>query len=649
MADFRRWITALAVPVLFAGLASAQTGGTGQQAFVCTTNAGTPQVRTEGITELMGDIVLTCTGGNVIATGNAIPVANIVVNLSVPVTSRLLPNATPTVAASEALLLIDEPGSGQIAPVTGFGPQAPQVICNAPSGGATPTTNTPAGCGTQFAQVSGGLAVMSSSSTTATNGPNIFQGVITGANQVTFYGVPILPPVTSTNSRVFRITNIRGNANATGAGSSPIPITASISTNGTAAVPIPQATVTVGFAQTSLSTSVNSILAPVTNFPQCTSATLSAAGSLTFSELFATAFKTRVTPGSNTANAGQITPSPLPTPVPGAAVNSESGFILPVGGGTAGLADFGTRLKAVFNNIPSNVNVWVSLSNVTNSTTSATAPSPIGGTATTSYAQLVLGESLANGGSFPVQTSTVNGPGAVGGTVPVVQLQVVNGSATAVWEVTNANQGALDSLTFEVYTTYTAAPSATAAGAGTTTVNMSYAPVSTVTTATTGPIPRFVDTSGTGKSIFAINICRTNLLFPFLTNAAGFDTGIAISNTSADPFGTAAQTGTCTLNLYGTGVSGTTVNFPNTDSANTTISAGTTSAMVLSSAGPANFTGYGIAVCNFQYAHGLAFITLLGTKDLAMGYLPLVIPDPAKPRLAVDSATNPGTGERLQN
>ena len=43
---------------------------------------------------------------------------------------------------------------------------------------------------------------------------------------------------------------------------------------------------------------------------------------------------------------------------------SESGFILPVGGGTAGLADFGTRLKATFNNVPTGINIFVSTTNI---------------------------------------------------------------------------------------------------------------------------------------------------------------------------------------------------------------------------------------------------------------------------------------------
>ena len=41
-----------------------------------------------------------------------------------------------------------------------------------------------------------------------------------------------------------------------------------------------------------------------------------------------------------------------------------------------------------------------------------------------------------------------------------------------------------------------------------------------------------------------------------------------------------------------------------------------------------NFQGYMIAICQFQYAHGFAFVSDLGAQRLAMGYLALVIPDP---------------------
>jgi hypothetical protein len=70
------------------------------------------------------------------------------------------------------------------------------------------------------------------------------------------------------------------------------------------------------------------------------------------------------------------------------------------------------------------------------------------------------------------------------------------------------------------------------------------------------------------------------------------------------------------------------------------------------------FTGYMIAVCRFQYAHGFAFVSDLGARNLAMGYLALVIPDPtsstagriATPAPCGGASTIPGcaaTGENL--
>src|SRR5207248_11308694 len=109
-------------------------------------------------------------------------------------------------------------------------------------------------------------------------------------------------------------------------------------------------------------------------------------------------------------------------------------------------------------------------------------------------------------------------------------------------------------------------------------------------------------------------------LFPFVTNQAGFDTGIAIANTSTDPFGTGPQSGTCQLNWF----SGATSPPPIT-SAN--VASGATYTNLASIAVP-GFQGYMIAICQFQYAHGFAFISDLGARNLAMGYLALVIPDP---------------------
>ena len=37
------------------------------------------------------------------------------------------------------------------------------------------------------------------------------------------------------------------------------------------------------------------------------------------------------------------------------------------------------------------------------------------------------------------------------------------------------------------------------------------------------------------------------------------------------------------------------------------------------------FQGYGIAQCAFQFGHGFAFVSDVGARNLAMGYLPLVV------------------------
>jgi hypothetical protein len=108
----------------------------------------------------------------------------------------------------------------------------------------------------------------------------------------------------------------------------------------------------------------------------------------------------------------------------------------------------------------------------------------------------------------------------------------------------------------------------------------------------------------------------TNLLFPFLTNTNGFDTAIAISNTAADPFGTVGKAGKCTLTFFGSGSP--------TPFTSAIITPGGQATFLMSTIAP-GFQGYGIAQCAFQFGHGFAFVSDLGARNLAMGYLPLVI------------------------
>jgi len=130
--------------------------------------------------------------------------------------------------------------------------------------------------------------------------------------------------------------------------------------------------------------------------------------------------------------------------------------------------------------------------------------------------------------------------------------------------------------------------------------------------------------------------CTTNLLFPWVVNVSpGLDTGLAIANTSMDPYGTTPQTGKCVLNMYptslttsegvnaGPGIPYTTLQ---------PVAGGSVWRASQSSIGV--FTGkagYIIAVCDFQYGHGFAYITdnfAVGAPNTAQGYLALIIPDP---------------------
>src|SRR6202050_1713314 len=132
MPEFRKWITALAGLALFAGLASAQVGpGTPNNtgALSCSSNAAvTPTLRAEGYTEVAGDLVITCTGGTPVSARRQIHTANFSVFVNTPVTSRLLATSG---GASEALLLVDEPGSTE----GGYGPTVPQTLFRSPAFG----------------------------------------------------------------------------------------------------------------------------------------------------------------------------------------------------------------------------------------------------------------------------------------------------------------------------------------------------------------------------------------------------------------------------------------------------------------------------------------------------------------------------------
>jgi hypothetical protein len=111
---------------------------------------------------------------------------------------------------------------------------------------------------------------------------------------------------------------------------------------------------------------------------------------------------------------------------------------------------------------------------------------------------------------------------------------------------------------------------------------------------------------------------RTWLLFPFVTNESGVETGISISNVSLDPLGTTPESGRVTLYFYGDKA---------LDPAPISIvGPGKTFASTLSSIiRPNFFQGYIVASCGFKPARGFAFISGTHAETFGPGYLAEVL------------------------
>ena len=684
-----KWVAALAVLVGFTTLAGAQVI-TPVPISCSVTAATTPTIRSEGSTELVGDILITCTGGPApIALGNPTDRANITVNFGVPVTSNV--DATSASGASEALLSIDEPNTVTTNPLAAnFGQNAQVAVCTAAQNTAA---TIPAACQAYqglSANGTSGFYVMSLTSSPAGVFPapgaaNVYQGVVGNStnkqsvNQVSFSNVPVMAPVQVGVTRVYRIMNVRVTPGSASSVTATVTVTPGNTTTLTGT--------TIGSATTLSLTNSSAIVAnstaslttavtPLSGLSLCQPAVLQPANGsgnfaantalLSFKEGIANAFKTRALPLSTGAAAGDALTGDVQTALPGAiagsitvtqsgssvtysSINSESGFITPVGAITAGLANSGTRLKALFTNFPANAAVFVSTTNVVNYSTPATLTgSGPGDAETTPYAQLI---SLTSGGETLPYAATAAGacangagstPACVGG-VPVVQLTVKSGAAEAVWEVTNNNYSAAQTFQFAVYVTYgTLTPPAT----GTTgAVQLAYAPTQgTSSPATAAWIPRFAATSVAAAPFLTIVPCQTTLLFPFVTTTKvtatqHWETGIAISNTGADPWNSVPVPATpnpnsaCTLYYFGSGVTAGSAQFapPNPTGTGPIIGPGQTWAFVASDplatgiAPNVGFLGYLFAVCNFQFAHGFAFVEDNSPAGNATGYLSLVV------------------------
>jgi len=189
---------------------------------------------------------------------------------------------------------------------------------------------------------------------------------------------------------------------------------------------------------------------------------------------------------------------------------------------------------------------------------------------------------------------------------PLTEVSILGGAGQAVWEWLRNSEGGGSSIR-EICFGVALARRPGLIASGSITVNGTLAPISATPTAGERlPVPRFVDTAENYLAIRLVNT-MTRLLFPFVTNQAGFDTGISIVNTTFDPFGTPLQTGECRVNFYGVvGNSDVNLCYPSPS-----ITGGQHFTWVLSVGGAVTatpgFQGYIIVECSFP-ARGLAFI-----------------------------------------
>ena len=142
------------------------------------------------------------------------------------------------------------------------------------------------------------------------------------------------------------------------------------------------------------------------------------------------------------------------------------------------------------------------------------------------------------------------------------------------------------------------------------TVTVSYHPVTDDLT----KMMRYA--SGPTNDVIEIEDCITTLLFPYVTNQQGYDTGLVITNASEGK-------GVCTIEYSGALSDGS--DAPDDRMTAEPIEGGGQWVKLLSYIA-AEFQGFLTVSCEFRGAHGFAFITD-GDATLAQGYLAMDISD----------------------
>jgi hypothetical protein len=334
---------------------------------------------------------------------------------------------------------------------------------------------------------------------------------------------------------------------------------------------------------------------------------------------------------------------------------------------SAGVATQGTRLALQVTNVPQGLSIFVPpviflyRQGVSNSGASSVNNGNASGVAVLTLPQVAIGGTVSTAGDglyLPPSALTGAGAGALTNLYNAFTSTATSGSTfTLVYEILFTDPFSNEFLDVPLVVAFSPAlssnlplgfpaPGVTAAFQGGfapfyTTAAAGFAePLGTPASTAGYPIPRFLF-QGSGGNLFLISRCACNLLWPFVTQQAGFDTGIAIANTSADNLNNGTpvatpQEGLVTIWYYGTvGTTGppppfqtSTVPVPAGQVMTFTLSQGNVTQWGIDNRG-ANFQGYLITTAQFQYCHGFAFISSLvagpTSTGLSEGYLALVL------------------------
>jgi hypothetical protein len=664
MADFRKWFMVIAVVLFATACANAAVNST--TSIPCTTSAQPATIRAGGITEYIGEIDLDCDATSVAAPGGAVTV-QFTLTLGAGLTPITVTNATSGVSA-------DVPP----APLTMAGVVVQQDV--------PPET---------FLHTVQGRV---SSSYGNLNNALRFPHVVLPSGttfKVRFFNVRV--DALALNGAPFGTQMF---AQVTANTENPSGYAVGFTNEPAEGLLVAQVQPTVNFWVSACDSDTKAT--PSITFQQCVDYRLGGitdagvttvlAYGVTFQELQQTAFKNLVEEDGATIGPGAVVPfgpqicDTNHGGTGGTSVMSDMPPTPPCADPTAYVSQ-GTRLLAQFQVAPSlagKIHIYVTRYQTasSNGATASLARVSSSGDPTSD-----LGWGLASLTNSSRTSCHGTGGAAINPWVEVPQGQVVTNPTsgltyteqTATWEITSDDLGNLEDITFAWAITYDEGD------LGSLPTSSSYPPIGLVgkigpisnetvpgpVSIGTEPVVRFADNSISGTVAITIDHCVTNLLFPYVTNVVGFETGIAISNTSLDtawnltnpqtppaapangvaaaianwgvvtnpqPFNTAPQAGTCNLYLFGSASAvrmGTTTASPVQAIASATtpnIAGGQTFADTLTTifaldggTSPNTLSGYVIARCEFQFGHGYAY--LVDPSGRPQGYLALIIPD----------------------